>query len=115
MARNAEVLARNIPQRNIDTRHRRRANDPGAVPKVLPEHHLPEMLDPPRVLSHQESRQVLNRADYRSRVPFECRLAPTDETGLIGLDLDKNPVAHPGVANEGLDRGDLHLLFVPKR
>ena len=70
---------------------------------MLAEHHLPEMLDAGRVFADEQLGEVLDRADDRARVPFERRLAPAEETRLVGDDLDENPVPHPGVADVGLD------------
>ena len=52
------------------------ADDPARVPEVLAEHHLPEVLDPGRVLADDQLGDVLDRADDRARVPLERRLAP---------------------------------------
>src|ERR1700688_1683569 len=112
MARHAEILSRDVPQRDVDSGHRRRADYAGTVPEVLPEHHLPKVLDAAGVLTHEGGPQILHGADDGPRVPLERRVAPTDEPGLIGFDLDENPVAHPGVANEGFDCGNIHGLLI---
>jgi len=52
--RHPRYLAGNIPQRDVDPRDRRRADNPVTVPKVLPVHHLPQMLDPPRILANHQ-------------------------------------------------------------
>ena len=52
--------------------------------------------------------------DDGARVPLERRLAPAVEARLVGQDLDEDPVAHPGVADVRLDRGDLHVALLTR-
>ena len=101
-------LADNVPQRNVDPRDGRRANNSLTVPEVLPPHHLPQMLDARRVLADQQLRQILNRSHNTARMPFQRRFTPAEQPRLIGDDLDEHPVAHPGVADERFDAGDFH-------
>jgi hypothetical protein len=101
-------LSGDIPERNVDTRHGGGANHAGAMPEVLAEHHLPQVLDTPRVLTDQENRDVLQRADHRARMPFEGCLAPADQARRIGFHLDEHPVAHARIANQRFDRRYLH-------
>ena len=108
VARDAVHLAEDVPERDVDAAHRRAADDVVAVPEVLAEHHLPEVLDPRRVLADDQLGQILDGADDRPRVPLERRLAPAVEAVLVGDDADEHPVAHPRVADVRLDRGDLH-------
>ena len=81
---------------------------PLRVPEVLAEHHLPEVLDPGRVLADDQLGDVLDRADDCAGVPFERRLTPAVRARLVGDDADEDPVPHPGVADVRLDGGDLH-------
>ena len=81
-----------------------------AVPEVLAVHHLPEVLDAGRVLADDEFREVLHGPDDGPGVPFEGGLAPAEQAVLVGVYLDEDPVAHAGVADVGLDAGDLHGL-----
>ena len=46
--------------------------------------------------------------DDRARVPFERRFAPAPQARLVGQDLNEDPVAHAGMADECFDLGDLH-------
>ena len=108
VAGDAVHLAEEIPERDVDPAHRGAADDPARVPEVLAEHHLPEVLDPGRVLADDQLGDVLDRADDRARVPLERRLAPAVEPGLVGDHADEHPVAHPRVADVRLDGGDLH-------
>ena len=78
------------------------------MPEVLAEHHLPEVLDPGRVLADDQLCNVLDGTDDGAGVPLERRLAPAVQPGLVGDDADEHPVAHPRVADVRLDRGDLH-------
>ena len=108
VARDAVHLAEEVPERDVDPAHRRAAHHPARVPEVLAEHHLPEVLDPGRVLADDQLGEVLDRADDGARVPLERRLAPAVEPRLVGDDADEDPVAHPRVADVRLDGGDLH-------
>ena len=78
------------------------------MPEMLAIHHLPEMFDARRILPDEELREILDRAHDGARVPFEGRLAPAEQAGLVGLDLDEDPVSHPGMADEGSNGGDFH-------
>ena len=104
-------LAEDVPERDVDAADRRAADDAVAVPEVLAVHHLPEVLDPRRVFADDQLGEILDRADDRARVPLERRLAPAEQAGLVGDDLDEDPVAHPRVADVRLDRGDLHAAL----
>src|SRR5262249_26918595 len=44
-------------------------------------------------------------------MPFQRGFAPADQPVLIGDDLYKDPVPHPGVTNKRLDVRDLHGSF----
>ena len=101
-------LAEDVPERDVDAADRGAADDAVAVPEVLAEHHLPEVLDPRRVLADEQLGEVLDRADDAARVPLERRLAPAVQAGLVGDDADEDPVAHARVADVRLDGGDLH-------
>ncbi len=97
--RHSGDLARDIPQRQIDPGDSRGADNPMAVPEMLAVHHLPQMLDPARVLAHHQLGQILHRTHHRPRVPFQRRLAPAVQPRLIGQHLDKHPIPHPGVTD----------------
>ena len=66
------------------------------------------MLDARRVFADEQLRDVLDRANHRAGVPLQRGFAPAVETGLIGEDLDEDPIPHPRVADEGFDGGDFH-------
>ena len=114
VARHAVHLAEDVPERDVDAADGRAADDAVAVPEVLAVHHLPQVLDPRRVLADDQLREVLDRADDGARVPLERRLAPAVEAGLVGEDLDEDPVAHPRVADVRFDRGDLHVPLLTR-
>ena len=111
VAGDAVHLAEDVPERDVDAAHRRRPDDPARVPEVLAEHHLPEVLDPRRVLADDQLGEILDRADDRPRVPLERRLPPAVEPVLVGPHADEDPVAHARVADVRLDRGDLHATL----
>ena len=104
VAGNAVHLAEDVPERDVDPAHRRAADDVVAVPEVLPEHHLPQVLDPRRVLADDQLGEVLDGAHDGACVPLERGLAPAVETGLVRQDADEDPVAHARVADVRLDR-----------
>jgi hypothetical protein len=79
-------LAEDVPERDVDAAHRRAADDVVAMPEMLAEHHLPEVLDPRRVLADDQLGQILDGADDRPRVPLERRLTPAVEPVLVGDD-----------------------------
>ena len=108
VAGHAVHLAEDVPEGDVDAADRRAADDAVAVPEVLAVHHLPEVLDPRRVFADEQLGEVFDRADDGARVPFERRLAPAPQPGLVGQDFDEDPVAHPRVADERFDGGDLH-------
>ena len=107
-ARHAQRLAENIPQGQVDARDRRRADDAVTVPKVLAIHHLPEVLDPRRVLADEELRQIFDGADDRTGVPFQRRFAPAEQTVLVGENFNEYPIPHPRVADVRFDLSDFH-------
>ena len=111
VAGDAVHLAEDVPERDVDPAHRRPADDVVAVPEVLAEHHLPEVLDPRRVLADDQLGEILDRPHDRARVPLERRLAPAVEAGLVGDDPHEHPVAHARVADVRLDGGDLHAAL----
>ncbi len=108
VAGHAVHLAEDVPQRDVDAADRRAADDPAAVPEVLAEHHLPEVLDPRRILADDQVGEILDRPHDRPRVPLERRLAPAVQARLVGEHPDEDPVAHARIADVRLDRGDLH-------
>ena len=108
VAGDAVHLAEDVPERDVDPAHRGAPHDAVRVPEVLAEHHLPEVLDPGRILADDQLRNVLDGADDCAGVPLERRLTPAVQPGLVGDDPDEHPVPHPGVADVRLDGGDLH-------
>src|SRR5213594_758518 len=106
--RQAGDLADDIPQREVNARDGRGADDAVSVPEVLSIHYLPKMLGPRGVLSHEQFREVFDRADDTARVPLERRFAPADESRLIGDNFYEHPVPHPGVADERVDSLNFH-------
>src|SRR5688572_8481724 len=88
----ADLFTLDIPQRLVDATHRTAIDNP-PTPEILTVHDLPEMLHPPWVESDEELRKVLDGPHHRLRFPLQRCLAPSAQTGLISLDLYKNPVA----------------------
>ena len=105
--RHAERLAENVPQRDLDAADRRHAFDAEA-PEAVPRHDLVALLDVAGILPDQQRLEIFERADDGAGLPFERRLAPAEQAGLVGLDPHEHPVAHFRVADARRDRGDLH-------
>ncbi len=103
MAGHAVDFSEDIPKRDINPADCGAADDSIAVPEVLAVHHLPEMLDACRIFADKKLGKIFDGANDRASVPFEGGFTPSPETGLIGNDLDENPIAHPRVANERLN------------
>jgi hypothetical protein len=82
-ARQARDFAENVPQRQIDAGDGRRPHDAMSVPEVLAIHDLPQMLDPPGILAHDELRQIFHRSDDRTRMPFKRGFTPAKQPRLI--------------------------------
>jgi hypothetical protein len=78
------------------------------MPLIAVVHDAHALLDVPRVLADQQRLQILHRADHRPGLPFEGRLAPAIEPGLVGLDPHEDPVAHLGIDHAVADPGDAH-------
>ena len=108
VARNAVDLAEDVPEREIDATRGSSLDDPVPVPEMLAIHHLPQVLDPRRVLADDERREILDRADDSPCVPLERGLAPTVEAVLVGQHLHEDPVAHARMADVRLDLRDPH-------
>src|SRR5690606_40967657 len=109
MTRDVVDLARDIPERDINSRDGGSLHDIVAVPEMLAVHHLPEVLDPSGIFANQELRHVLDRADDGTGMPFQRRLAPAPEALLVGDDFHENPVAHFRVTYMGLYGNNLHI------
>ena len=105
-------FADNVPQREVDARDGRGPHDAVPMPEMLPIHHLPQIFHPRRILADEQVRHVLNGPHDAARVPLERRLPPANESRLVGDDFDKNPVSHPGMADEGFDGCDLHVRSI---
>ena len=101
-------FAQNVPEGEVDPRDGSGAGDAMSVPEVLAKHHLPEVLDAGGVFADDQFGEVFDRGDNAAGMPFEGRLAPAEQAGLIGEHLDEDPVPHAGIADEGFDLGDLH-------
>ena len=76
VTRHSKMLARNVPQRSIDTRDRRHVVC-AATEERRAIHLLPVMLDPKRVLTDQISRKLLNRRRNRQMLSLKRALTPT--------------------------------------
>jgi len=108
-AGNAGDLAGDVPEGDVDAGDGGGTDDAVAVPEMLAEHHLPQVLDTARVFADQQRGEVFNGGDDAAGVPFERGFPPAVQAGLIGDNLDEHPVPHPGIADERLDGGDFHF------
>ncbi len=106
--RDAEILAADVPQRLFDGAECRKADDaegPEAVALDLGD----QVLDAGWVLADDHRRDVLDRADDGPGLPFQRRLAPAVEAGLIGEHLYEHPVSLDGIDDMGFDAGDFQF------
>ena len=101
-------LSKNIPQRQIDSRDGGGPHHSVTMPEMLAIHHLPEMLDPPGIFANEQAGNILDRSDHAFSMPFQRRLAPTVEAGLIGEDFDEDPIPHPCMTDVSFDSGYFH-------
>ena len=69
-----------------------------------------ELLDVARVVPDHQRFEVLHRADHGARLPFQRRLAPAEQAGLVGVHAHEHPVPHRGVDDERAQAGDLHAV-----
>jgi hypothetical protein len=108
-----EPFAEDVPQRQLDARHRRHADHAEAPEGVLLQHPH-RLLDVARIAADQKRSEVLDGTDDGLGLPFERRLAPAVEAVLVGLDAHEHPIAHVGVDDAGADVDDFHLPPPPR-
>ena len=77
-------------------------------PERLPVKLLVEVLDACWVFAEKHGYEIFDRAHHAARFPFERRLAPSIEPGLIRLHAHEDPVAHLRIADDSTDSGNLH-------
>src|SRR6478672_7149758 len=106
MTRQSGHFAEKIPKSEINTRHCRCANDAMAMPKVLAEHHLPQVFDARRILANDKLREIFDCAHDCPRVPFERCLTPAKQAILVRKYFDENPIPHAGMADVCFDPRD---------
>ncbi len=100
--RHAEMLAEDVPERDLDARDGAHA-DGAEPPEALLLHDADGLLDVARVAPDQQRRQVLDGADHGARLPFERRLAPAEQARIVGLDPHEHPVAHLGIDHDACE------------
>src|SRR5690606_15162656 len=79
------------------------------MPKVLSIHHLPEMFYPSWIFTYQKLGNIFHSPNDRTGVPFQSGLSPAEKPRLIRYDLNKDPVTHSGMANNGFNRLNFHI------
>src|SRR5206468_2292506 len=107
----AQPLARDVPQRLLDTRDRApEVHRPALGPEVVIGH-VTEVRDVPGIAAHEvaaEGRDVAD--DGLIAIGLRVALAPAVKA-LVRLDLDEEPrLAAAGIDQMGCDGGDLHDL-----
>ena len=90
-----------IPKRNINAGHGSSTNDSRSMPKMLTEHHLPDVFNPSRILSKHERANIFDRANDRSCVPFQRCLIHPLLAAHIGRQKRFPGAAWPRVAMRG--------------
>ena len=109
--RHAQRLALDVPQRDVDGRDGR-GEDALRREEAAAEEHLPDVLDPRRVLADQQRLEVLDRADHRQFAPGDARLADAVDA-LVGIDDDKQKIADAAPDGVAFDVGNLHRQTTP--
>ncbi len=104
--RHTQRLALDVPERNIDRRHRRGQDTLGGE-EAAPEELLPDVFDAKGVLADQERLEMLDRTDDGKLPPGEPRL-PHTVIALIGVHHDKQEITMPTPDRVGLDIRDPH-------
>ena len=102
-----EHFAADIPQRLLDARDGRHP-DHTHTPEGLAVHLLVQEFDARRIVANQHWGKIFHRTDDAARLPLQRRLAPAVKPLLIGLDLNKDPVAHFRIDNDSFDGSDFH-------
>jgi hypothetical protein len=107
--RDAQRLAREIPQGELDPGDRLLGRAVGGLARVAV-HVDVVLLDGGRVLADEAHAKVLHEADEPARDPIAAELAVAGQA-LVGADGAEQPRPRrlePGADGERLDRGDLH-------
>ena len=105
--RHAEVLAGDVPERDVDRAER--AHDPGAAKVARAVHVLPVVLDPQRVFAHQVVRPLLDDGLGRLEIPPGAGFAEPADAG-VGVHLDE----HVPIDQDRFDSRDLHAAPLPR-
>jgi len=106
VGRDAEVLARDVPEGDVERgerAHDRRAPEVGPAVEVLP-----VVLDPQRILAEQVALEGLHRLRGRFQEAPRARLAEPDDP-RVGMDLHEQVAVH----EKRLDGRDLHPTSSP--
>ena len=106
VGRDAELLAADVPERDVHGRHRR-ADDAVGREEAAPEHQLPEVLDAAGVLADDLLADVIERAEDRLGPTVDAALADARDAG-VRIDDAEEEVAVVDLDRERLDAGDLH-------
>src|ERR1700722_20801793 len=99
--RNVEELALDVPQRDVDRRHR--AGDRAAGEVIGAQHHVPVMLDREWVFAYEVVAILGDRGGGGFQLAPGARLAQSDDAG-IGVDAD----IEEAIQQERFDFGDFH-------
>jgi len=100
-------LAADVPQRHVHARERGSLDRP-AAPVSVAVHPLPEIFRVERARAKDELFQVLDRPLDAVGLGRQRALAPAEEAGLVGLDLDVGPIRKRAPDAEGFEGDDFH-------
>src|SRR5579872_148160 len=109
--RHAEGFAEYVPERNLDAGNGA-GSDCAEPPKAVLLHDPHEHLDVTWIASDHQRRYVLDCGRDRSRLPFERRLSPAEEPGLIGVDAHEDPISHLGMDDHRADFCNFHPILL---
>src|SRR5881296_720644 len=109
--RNPEGLGLDVPERQLHARDRLGRDAARALAGCaveIPVAHL----DGTRILAEEDGLEIVDRRHHTVGIPSVRALAVARDPG-VGAHGDELPGAPPGVDDEGLDPGDLHLRTPP--
>src|SRR5690606_29829244 len=79
------------------------------MPKVLPIHHLPQVLNTPRILANKELGYIFDRTYDTLCMPFQGSLSPSPQPRLICHHFDKDPVSHTCMTHVSFNCSYFHI------
>ena len=105
--RNAKLLAKDVPQRDLDGGNRGGADD-AHLPEAVLVHAPDSLFDIARISPDQQRLKIGDGPHDRACLPLQRAFAPAKQPRLVRLDPHEDPVAHFRVHRLSRYPGDLH-------